>query len=476
MTDVNKNSLDLIHCEQDALKLYAPPPRHHTGGIGLEVEMPLYRPNASGGMDIPPPQTLTRMQSDLKAQGYDAQLEAAGVLEYASRPVPIARVADLIAAAQEDVARFKDRARQDGYTRAEMCILPTTTRRQALDNLVPRERLQAALKAITETMHPLVLNVPLLTTGTQVSFAPEDMAQLHRMLTRAYILTPLIMAAMNSHSGYAGGEAQRQDVHLRGEYYAYHGSRGGIAESVLLAENSEDFTRRHIRSIFDSPMLFAYGPEGKLITPSPGQVLTFRSLIERGLNTRSNYELAESFQYHDVKVCNLRDADGQVVGKRLEVRACDSGPHQAASLLLLTAALIPDGPGAVALEKLLHDYGFTGQLRRDASLLLQARQAAVYHEGKFMDIAFGQDPKTGAKRSMRDFAADVAGVLCDCYADQPAVQKHLSHLVDILLTGDCDAKKTKQRCPTYADMVAELRQKAHIATPQNPQNNLKYQA
>ena len=474
MTDVKKDSHELIQSEQDALKLYAPPPQSMTGGVGLEVEMALYKPRSDGQIDIPPAAVLLEMQKKLKSQGYDAQLEASGVLEYASAPMPFGDVGKLIKASAQDIKHFESVAAEQGYSRSLTCILPTTTRQQAMDHLVPRERLQAALKGITETMHPLVLNVPLLTTGTQVSFAPEDMGQLHRMMTRAYILTPLIMAAMNSHSGFTQNDERRQDVHLRGEYYAYHGSRGGIAESFLLAQDAEDFTRRHIRSIFDSPMLFAYGSDGQLITPPAGEVLTFRSLIARGLNTRSNYELAESFQYHDVKVCNLRNADGTVIGKRLEVRACDSGVHQAASLLLLTTALIPDGVAADRLQALLNEYGLTCDGRKDAGLLLQARQAAVYHQGQFMDIPFGRDPKTGLPRSMRDFAADVASILSDHYASDVSVQAQLSQLVHILLSGECDAKMMKQRCPQLCDMVQELRSQAVGVGQKAMQNTMKY--
>ncbi|HEX2753014.1 MAG TPA: hypothetical protein VHP34_07940, partial [Alphaproteobacteria bacterium] len=158
------------------------------------------------------------------------------------------------------------------------------------------------------------------------------------------------------------------------------------------------------------------------------------------------------------KICNLRDGQGQVVGKRVEVRAADSGDHQPVSTLLLTTALVPDGKTADAFDALLKEYGFTGNPAEDAALLKQARHDAVYHQGRFMDIPFGKDPVSGQPRRLRDFAADVAGLVVAHYADEKALAPDVSKLADILLTGDCDAKVFAAKYHDLAELTAALQQ------------------
>ena len=447
MTDVNKTKNSKITTSQDALHLYVPPPAEMSGKIGIEIEMPLY---AAGDQKpvIPTAADMLAMQSFLKQKGYDAQLEAAGVLEYASPAVAVSDIAALMRVLEKDVTVFEHEAQAHGYSRAPFSILPTTTLQDAMDNLVSRERLVASITAMRDIFDPVMLNLPLLTTGVQTSFSPANEDEMFRMMYRGYALTPLLIAAMNSSAGFVANDPARQDMHLRGSYYDACGTAGGIANSFLKAASGATLITNHIDAVFDTPMHFAYDADGSLIRSTADNVITFRSLIDKGLNTISNYELAESFIYNDVKICNLRDAEGNVAGKRLEIRAADSGLHQAASTLLLTGAMIPDGKTADAFESLLKDYGFTGKPQQDAALLTDARKSAVYHQGQFMDVPFG----TG---TLRDFAADVAGLLVTHYQGA-GLDPELSHLTNILLTGECDAKAFSKSLPTLKDVTASL--------------------
>lgn len=463
MTDVVKTKNKRIHTIEDALALYTAPPKEFTGKAGLEVEMALFRPGVETP-DIPDAKTLMGLHKTLKGKGHDAQLEAAGVLEYASPPAALKDVGKLAAKIKEDIADFESAAAEQGFSRAPFSILPTTTVQQALDNKISRERLEASLAVIAEVLDPALIRVPLLTTGVQTSFSPDSMEELFRMTQRGYALTPLLIAAMNSTPGYVENDPARVTHHLRGGFYDAYGASGGIAESFLKAADPERFIRNHVEAVFDAPMFFAYDAEGDLIRSTKGDVLTFRKLCERGLNTQSNFELAETFLYNDVKICNLRNAAGQVVGKRVEIRAADSGDHQPVSTLLLTTALIPDGDTADKFDTLLKDYGFTGNPARDAALLKQARHDAVYHDGKFMDIPFGKDPETGTARRLRDFAADVAGLVTAHFETEKSLAADVSKLVDILLTGDCDAKVFAGRYHSLAEVTADLQKPQQAAT------------
>jgi hypothetical protein len=455
MTDVVRNKNRLIRSPEEARALYTQTPAEFRGKVGLEVEMALYRPGTRKP-EIPGADEIQAMHKTLCDKGFDAQLEAAGVLEYASPPVPVAEAPRLAAQAKKDLAAFEQVAKEHGYERAPFCILPTTTPEDALAKKVSRERLEAALDTLGTSYPKGTMNIPLLTTGVQTSFSPADQEEMFRMAKRAYALTPLLYAAMNSSSGFACDEPGRREQNMRGKYYEFYGACGGIAESFLKSSTSEEMICNHISAVFDAPMFFAYDLDGKVVRPEKGKVFTFRGLIEKGLNTQSNFELAETFIYNDVKICNLRDCDGQVVGKRIEVRAADSGLHQPFSVLLLTAALIPDGKTAETFDALLKDYGFTGNPVEDAALLKASRQAAVEHGGRFMDVPFG----TG---SLRDFAADVAGLISAHYANDKAVAPDVSKLCDLLLTGDCDAKLFAAQYRTLGDVTAML-QKSQYAT------------
>lgn len=458
MTDVVKNKAARISSAEDALRLFQPPPESYTGKVGIEVEMALYRAGAQKP-EIPAAEDMLAMHAALKAAGHDAQLEAAGVLEYASPPAALSgSLAPLAARIKADLQAFEEEAAARGFSRAPFSILPTTTTDEALANRVPRERLEASLAAIRAVFDPRMIAVPLLTTGVQTSFSPKDTGEMFRMAHRGYALTPLLIAAMNSSAGYVEGDDTRIAHHPRGKYYEMYGASGGLSQAFLKAASPEEFVRNHVEAVFDAPMFFAYDHDGSLIRSGADDVLTFRKLIDRGLNTQSNFELAETFLYNDIKICNLRDATGNVVGKRLEVRAADSGMHQPVSTLLLTAALVPDGKTAEKFDALLKEYGFTGVPAQDAPLLQAARDAAVNHGGKFMDVAFGKDPKTGLPRSLREFAADVAGLVVAHFEKDKALAADVSKLADVLLSGNCDAKIFAAQYRSLAEVTEALQQ------------------
>ena len=456
MTDVIKGKVRLINSEADARDLYTVAPAHYHGKVGLEVEMPLFKPGAFRPQ-IPQAHEMLKMHAELKAKGYDAQLEASGVLEYASPPVDVKDTAKLVMQAKKDLAAFEAAAAQHGYARAPFCILPTTSLADALQNKVPRERLEASLAVIRDAFNEDITHIPLLTTGVQTSFSPKNNDEMFRMAVRGYAVTPLLIAAMNSSAGFSCNDNAPKDGHLRGKYYDFYGTSGGISPAFKNSSNAEELITNHIAQVFDAPMFFAYDTEGNMLRSTKGNILTFRKLAEEGLNTQTNYELAESFLYNDIKICNLRDEAGAVVGKRIEVRAADSGLHQPASTLLLTAAVVPDGKTADAFDALLKDYGFTGNPRDDGALLETARRGAIEHNGRFMDVPFG----TG---TLRDFAADVAGLVEAHYSADKTVAPEVSKLCDVLLTGECDAKAFARKYPTLQAVANDL-QKTAVPKP-----------
>lgn len=447
MTDVQKNKSKKISTLAEALALYTPPPAAFANKIGVEVEMPLMKPGAFKPA-LPKADEMQALQDLLKKKGFDAQLEPSGVVEYAGPPFDLKDTLKLIAQMKTDIAVFDGAIADAGFTRSPFSIVPTTTKEEALGNMVSRERLQASLKAMQEIFDENTLRLPMLTSSVQTSFSPENNDQMFRMMYRAYALSPLLMAATNSSSGFVVNEDERLPYIPRAKYYLGYGDAGGVSPAFLNASNGEELIRNQVAAVFKAPMHFAYAEDGSVIPSTKSDLLTFEKLVERGLNTQSNYELAETFLYNDVKIANLRDSTGAVVGKRMEVRGADSGVDQPLMSILLTAALIPDGKAADQFDALLKDYGFTGNPKQDAALFVNSRAAVVDNGNKFMDVAFG----TGR---LMDFAADVAGIIVNAY-DGKVPAKDMERLVDVLMTGNTDAKIFAEKFPTLGDVTAYL--------------------
>lgn len=452
MTDVKKDKNSLLASVDAARMLYTAPPAGYTGKMGVEVEMALYSVDAQGHISIPTVAQMAALHADLRARGFDAQLEAAGVLEYASQPAHVADCGALLAQVGDDLDVFAAAVRDAGLTIAPYSIVPTTTREEALEKMAQRERLVTSIGAMHDIFPRQTVEIPLLTAGIQTSFSPRDADDMFDMMRRAYLITPLLIALSNSSAGFVKNEDTPMQQNYRMRLYDGYGAAGGISPAFIAATDGDSLIDAHINAVFNAPMHFAYRPDGTLEAASPDNPLTFAGLMARGWNTQSNYELAESFLYNDIKICNLRDADGAVVGKRIEVRAADAGPcENVARAVLLAASVVPDGPMADAFEEVCARYGFIGAPADMAELLAFSRDAAINHNGNFMNVPFG----TGM---MRDFAADVARIIARGHAANMQIDvAALDDLCTALVTGACPAAATAGKFKTLDAVRGDLR-------------------
>jgi hypothetical protein len=436
MTDTPNNDQQIISSFADVQSLYASIPSDCAGKIGIEVERHVIKVLESG-YEMAGAAALMSLQKRLRKEGYNAQLEAAGVLEYASPAVSLNEFPNLLPQIDNALEAFRKAAEDFGLRHAIVSVLPTATFDEAFSKMVARPRLQVGIQSLAQVSPHGAIAIPLLTAGVQVSFSPKDPDQMFRMARRAYALTPLLMAVMNSDTGYSENDAVKKPHHLRGHYYSDYGTSGGISEAFLRAHDGDSLIKNHYEEVIHALMYFAYNEKGELIPSTPSNKMTFASL-PHAMKTRANYETAESFLYHDVKICNLRNKNGVVLGKRLEVRAADSGAHQALTTPLLTAALIPDGITADLFDMLLSSYGFTGDVEQDKSLYLEGRKNAVYHGGAYMDVEFGRDPQSGKPLRLLDFAFEVSDLIDGHYLScpiSPVVDNALNKLHTILMTG-----------------------------------------
>ncbi len=448
MTEVRKDDTTLIHSPADILDLYQgnglTPPRQT---IGMETEISLYARDAKGQLRGATAAECATLVELLKAEGYPAQLEMASALEYASPAFRVIELARLNTTVQDGWERFTRAVAAAGLS-VGTAQLPFATLDSARENLVDRERARGLVEGMARFKHPSFLKVTLLCTSTQVSVSYADSADLYNVLATGYALSPVIFALFANHPAFIEGGRDARKEHPRAAWYGDFGAVGGIPDSFLQAKDGDNFIRRHAEQVFNNDMLFYYDATGEVVWPE--HPLPFRDLAALGLNTRSNFDLAESFLYHDLKVCNIRDEDGIATGKRVEFRGFDSGELGALTAPGFICLLLRDPEAAAQLQGLLQTYGMTPDCDDFAANLVASRQAVAHHGGKFLDVPYGRG-------NLKDFCAELAEILYRAAALTPgALTSSMHQLISIARHGITQAQIEALNTPDYPTACKRL--------------------
>lgn len=456
MTDVRKDNTALIHSIEDAVPLYAGnglPACRQT--IGMETEISLYREMPDGTHAGASARECFDLLEPLRAEGQAPQLEMASALEYASPPFRITDLARMNRQVREDYAVFLGAIGKAGL-KTGSSQLPFATLASARDNLVDRERARGLVEGMRRFKPEAFLKVTLLCTSTQVSISYADSRDLYRILATGYALSPVIFALFANHPAFIEGGRDVRAEHPRAVWYGQFGEVGGIPDSFLQATGGDDFIRRHAQQVFANNMLFYYDENGAVVWPeSP---LPFAALAERGLNTRSNYDLSESFLYHDLKVCNIRDETGAATGKRVEFRGFDGGPVSTLSAHAFVGLLLGDTETYDRLQGLLLAYGMTPDCEDFRDNLIASRHAAAHHGGAYMNVRYGRG-------RLDAFCRELAAVLLLAAERQPDAAAPLHPLIEIARTGQSLAKAAAAATPDYAAALQGLNTQSTVMSP-----------
>ena len=456
MTDVRNDNTTLINSIDDVLPLYAGnglPADKQT--IGMETEISLYRRNADGSLAGASAKECADIVNTLKAKGYTAQLEMASAVEYASNAYRVTDLATMNRDVRNDYAAFRAEIDAAGLYTAK-AQLPFATLDSARDNLVDRDRARGLVEGMQRFKPEEFLKVTLLCTSTQVSVSYSDADDLYRTLCTGYALSPVIFALFANHPAFIEGGVDVRTQHPRAAWYGAFGDVGGIPASLLTATDGHDFIRRHAEQVFNNDMLFYYDQQGEIVWPE--KPLPFAALAEIGLNTRSNYDLSESFLYHDLKVCNIRDENGVATGKRVELRGFDSGYLSTHSAHGFVGILLRDEHASAELQGLLMQYGLTPDCEDFAHNLQASRDAVAHHNGKYLDVAYGRG-------NLREFCAGLASILDRACTRKPALRSDLDVLITLAAEGTSLAAANAAQTPSYAAEIAKL--KAITSVPSN---------
>ncbi len=316
-------------------------------------------------------------------------------------------------------------------------------------NASRRDRTEKLVRGFHDHLSHDELSYTFLTSPVHCSVSYTDPDHLWGIARRMFYLTPFMYLAGDNGSGFMERSPKPLNHHYTMRTNQSLGARGGIPEHFFRSVCGEDYIRGHIEAVLNNPMVIYYDQNSETVTPADGRFPTLKQLAAVGLNTESNYDVAESTLWPDGKLCNIRDKNDIPIGKRFEIRMWDTGPHQFASMMLTCMATLMDPQGAEETDRLLGSYGFGEVPAYSEMLLRKAMNDTLYHGGRFMDIPFGAPTKGGVQRSMLDFSKELYPVIEASVARaDKALLANLEPLKHICHTGWTDTKVSQHHCRT----------------------------
>lgn len=449
MTDVRNDDFTLIHTLEDVIPLYRGNLKPlHQQTLGMETEICLYK-NVNGKPVATSSKDCADLLQYLKDLGHQPQLEMASAVEYASPPCRVDQVASLQKEIDQSWIDYQAAIKDKGFISNDAALLPFVTVESAKENLVDRDRARGLVKGMGLLKAPEFLKVTLLCTSTQVSVSYKDADDLFKTLTTATALIPVFYGLFANHPAFIENNEKALDTNPRAKFYEAFGKDGGIPASLLNAKDGTEFIRNHAQQVFNSEMLFYYDQNKDLVWPQ--KPVTFADLASIGLNTRTNYDLAETFVYTDLKVCNIRDENGVATGKRVEVRCFDAGELGVKTSLPFVHAVLRDEATVARVNGLLETYGIVAGSDAWKDQVLAARHAVAEHGGKFLDVPFGNG-------TLKNFCRDLGKVLELYVAKNPSLGANFAPLLEICANGVTQAQAKAQATPNLQAAQNQLLQ------------------
>lgn len=445
MSDVNAKDLREIRKPADVGHLYdgAGP----LAKSGMEVEMAFFNP-ASPNLDV-----MSLAQNKvLKAASADAlghewvhNEPTSELLEVSTSAHSFGKIKETLKDINHKINIVGSKAAGLGLKRSYFQELPERTADDLLSRIVDVPRYQVMYAPYRADMKTCVQYFAVCKSDqVSVSYKTQDHAL--RDIRRLYSLAPFFFLLTDNSTGFSEGKPFSGHVGMHLRHYGLLKGRGGVLPYAFEAKSGAEFFARHIDHVFNNPLYMYYDLEGRLIGLPSGEWITFNQLIEKGLNTATNYYLAQSVLWPDVKIAALRDVDGSVYGHRYEARMFGVGIHQHQTALILTSALAFHEEFANQVDDLLERYGFSdNDIAQMFANVQSSYKAAREHNGKFFDVAFG----TGR---MADFAKEFAD-LVEAMADDVGLDEEVQAMLTICRTGCTDGKVNRLLLPTLNDVL-----------------------
>lgn len=448
MAEVNAADLRIIKSEDDVISLYA-----GAGGdarAGIETELAFFDPGDMAPMAVAQNETLKKAALAALPGDWLRNEPSSDFIEVNSLAGPPEHARTVLEDINLKIKTVSKKAAGIGLKRSYFQDLPGIAASRLLKTIMPVPRYQAFFVPPREDMAGFASYFTVCKSN-QVSVSYRDPDHMLQNVRRLYLLAPFLFMLTDNGSGFR--EKEKFSGHA-GMAYRHEGlleGRGGVPLYLYTAKTGQEYIHNHIRHVLTNPLFVYYDEKGGILRLPAGKWTTFPELAVKGLNTASNYFLAQSVLWPDVKIAPLRNDKGEVYNHRYEARMLGVGIHQHQSAFLIVAGLAFNDDFAQKTDALLSRHGFSFD-DPDAlkTLLEKSYDAAREHGGKYFDIAYG----TG---SMSRFAKDFAKLL-ESACDGAGLDKEIAPLLTICRTGMTDARVNAKAFPALADALAFQRE------------------
>ncbi len=440
MSEVNSHDLTEINSAADVFDLYLGTGEQAKAGI--EVELSFFDPSKP---DIPAMNLSqnTKLRNSISNSDWLHNEPTSELLEVASKAAPFAQMKDILKDTNDKIKILTDAASKLRLKRSYFQELPEKTANDLLSRIVDVERYKIMYVPYRADMKKCVEYFAVCKSN-QVSISPKTSDHMLENVRRLYLLAPFLFMLTDNSSGFNQGKPFKNHIGMSMRHEGLTEGRGGIAPYVFSSQSSEEFIENHINYVMNNPLFMYYDLEGKLTgVPSGDWGVTFNSLKARGLNISSNYYLAQSTIWPDVKIATLKGEQGSVTGHRYEARMFGVGIHQHQSALIITAALAFHDDFAAQIDELLERYGFSGE--GSYELLKKSYKNARTHGGEFFNIEYGTEIMAG-------FAKEFASLIENIASDIDMV-KEIEPITDICRSGYSDGKVNRIIFPELKDVI-----------------------
>lgn len=450
MSEVNANDLTEINGMDDVFDFYLGSGENAKAGI--EVELAFFNP------DSPDLDVMSLCQNKVLKNSASAAMPGDWVhneptselLEVAS----IAAAPDNLQSVLDDtntkIKILTEKAEGLGLKRSFFQELPERTADDLLSRIVQVDRYKVMYDPYRADMKKCVQYFAVCKSN-QVSVSHKDPEHLLSNVRRLYTLAPFLFMLSDNSCGFSEGQAFKGHAGMSLRHNGLLEGRGGVLPYIFEAQSGEELISSHINHVLNNPLFMYYDRAGKLTgVPSGDWGVTFNTLKDKGLNIASNYYLAQSVLWPDVKIAVLKDTNGAVTGHRYEARMFGVGIHQHQTAFVITTLLAFHNAFAKSVDELLARYGFdASDLVAMHDLVIRAYAKARDHNGKFFDVEYGHG-------TMQDFARDFAD-LVEASVEDFGLWDAAQPLIAICRTGCTDGKVNRLLFPTLDDVLAQQR-------------------
>lgn len=430
MSEVNAGDLRIIKDESDVIAGYAGAGADMRAGI--EIEQAFFDSKTLAPMTIPQNKVLKNAALGALPGDWVRNEPTSETIEINSIAPHTDQVKKIFADTGQKIKIIAAKAQGIGLKRSYFQELPERTAAELLKSIVPVDRYQAFFVPPRTDMMGFASYFSVCKSN-QVSVSYRDPDHMLANVRRLYFLTPFLFLLTDNSSGFREGKKFTGHAGMTYRHEGLLEERGGVPPYIFTAKSGEEYIHNHIEHVMTNPLFVHYDEQGKIIKIPAGQWTTFSELANRGLNIASNYYLAETVLWPDVKIAALKDEQGNVVNHRYEARMLGVGIHQHQTAFLIVSALAANEKFAHDTDRLLARFGFDSKnLAQSRANLMAAYEAARNHDNQFFNIAYG----TG---TMADFAKKFADLIEIAY-DGAGLDDELSPLLSICRSGCTDAK------------------------------------